>query len=118
MPIYEQLWRISKVSCASGQRRSAAVTKRGARVIAAGVVIHDAVGQLALIERPDPRYARRRIADHGATVQHAIVRGAIAASCKSVAADKAVVERSLIGATPINGGLIRQDEAVGHDGIG
>src|ERR1035441_3010326 len=101
MLVHEQLWRVGEVSWAGSQRRSAAVRKRGARVIAAGVVIHDAVGQFALIERPDPRYTRRRIADHGATVQHAIVRGAIAASCKSVAGDKAVVERSLVGAAPI-----------------
>ena len=118
MPIYEQLWRIGKVSCASGQRRGAAVRKRGAIVITTGIVIHDAVGQRASIERPNPRYTTRRIADHSATVQHAIMRGAIAGKIKSVAADKAVIERSLVGAARIIEGVIRHDDAIGHHGIG
>ena len=118
MSIHEELWRGGKVSCARGQRRGAAVSKCAAIVIGARIVIHDAVGQRASIEQPNPRYTTRRIADHSATVQHAIMRSAKAGKNKSVAGDKAVVERSLVGAAPIDGGLIRHDEAIGHDGIG
>src|ERR1035437_9692100 len=95
MPIHEKLWRVSKVTGARGQRRGAAVRNPAATAIAARIVIHDAVGQTGLA------HPSRRIADHSAT-DYVIAerRGSSAVICNRVAANKTVVERSLIGDAP------------------
>ena len=84
MPIHEQLWRVGKVSCAGGQRRGAAVRKRAAIVIAARIVIHDAVGQRDLdMDGPTHDTPYDELLTTVQLFKHAVVRGAIARRMQS-----------------------------------